>query len=62
MLKLIVDYPDREEELKILEANANVSVIHEVNPVVDAETIFRSRKLIDGIYLDDKLKAYLVGS
>ena len=43
MLKLIVDYPDREEELKILEANANASVIHEVNPVVDAETIFRSR-------------------
>ncbi len=60
MLKLLVDYPDREDELKILEANANVTVMHEVNPVVDAETIFRSRKLIDGIYLDDKLKAYLV--
>jgi MoxR-like ATPase len=60
MLKLLVDYPDRDEELKILEANANVSVNHQVNPVVDAETIFRSRKLIDGIYLDDKLKAYLV--
>ena len=27
---------------------------------MDTETIFRSRKLIDGIYLDDKLKAYLV--
>ncbi len=60
MLKLLVDYPGREDELKILEANANVTVMHEVNPVVDAETIFRSRKLIDGIYLDDKLKAYLV--
>ena len=60
MLKLLVDYPGKEDELKILEANANVTVMHEVNPVVDAETIFRSRKLIDGIYLDDKLKAYLV--
>ena len=28
--------------------------------MVDAETIFRSRKLIDHIYLDDKLKGYLV--
>ncbi len=60
MLKLVVNYPDREDELRILNANANVSVSHMVNPVVDAETIFRSRKLIDGIYLDEKLKGYLV--
>ena len=60
MLKLVVHYPDREDELRILNANANVSVSHTVNPVVDAETIFRSRKLIDGIYLDEKLKGYLV--
>ncbi len=60
MLKLIVDYPDRSEELKILDANANVLVDHQINPVVDAETIFRSRALIDQIYVDDKLKGYLV--
>ena len=60
MLKLLVDYPDREEELKILDSNANVSVQHEASPVVDAETIFKSRKLIDSIYLDEKLKGYLV--
>ena len=59
-LKLIIDYPDREEELKILEANANLSVKHEANPVVDAETLFRARKMVDGVYLDDKLKGYLV--
>ena len=60
MLKLVVDYPDRNDELRILNANANVLVSHMVNPVVDAETIFRSRKLVDGIYLDEKLKGYLV--
>jgi len=60
MLKLLIDYPDRSEELKILDANASVSPNHEISPVVDAETIFRSRKLIDQIYLDDKLKEYLV--
>ena len=60
MLKLVVDYPNQEDELKILDSNANVSVSHDVSPVVDADTIFRSRKLIDGIYLDDKLKGYLV--
>ncbi|MDB3959046.1 MoxR family ATPase [Opitutales bacterium] len=60
MLKLVVDYPDRSEELKILDANANVSVQRKVTPVVDAETIFRSRKLVDQIYLDEKIKGYLV--
>lgn len=60
MLKLVLDYPDREEELRILEANANTSVQHEVNPVVDAQAILRSRKLIDQIYVDEKLKGYLV--
>jgi len=60
MLKLVVDYPDREEELKILDSNANVSVKHQVSPVVDAETIFRARDMVDQIYLDNKLKGYLV--
>jgi MoxR-like ATPase len=60
MLKLVVNYPNREEELKILEANANVNVQHEVNTVVEAETIFRSRELVDKIYVDEKLKGYLV--
>jgi len=60
MLKLVVNYPNREEELKILEANANVNVEHEVSPVVEAETIFRSRELMDEIYVDEKLKGYLV--
>ena len=60
MLKLVVDYPNREDELRILNANASVPVSHDVNPVVDAETIFMSRKLVDGIYLDEKLKGYLV--
>jgi len=60
MLKLVVNYPSKDEELKILESNANVSVRHDINPIVDAETIFKSRKLVDEIYLDDKLKGYLV--
>ena len=60
MFKLVVDYPSKAEELKILESNANVSVRHNVSPVVDAETIFNSRKSVDQIYLDDKLKGYLV--
>jgi MoxR-like ATPase len=60
MLKLLVNYPDREEELQILNSNATSKEARQVNQVVDAETIFRSRKLIDQVYLDNKLKGYLV--
>lgn len=60
MLKLLVNYPNKEDELKILDSNANVSVRQDVSPVIDAETIFKSRKLVDQIYLDDKLKGYIV--
>jgi MoxR-like ATPase len=60
MLKLVVDYPNRDEELQILEANANVTVAHDVNQVVEAETIFRSREVVDQVYVDEKLKGYLV--
>lgn len=60
MLKLVLDYPDREEELAILNSNANLSVQHQVSQVVDSDIIFKSRTLVDRIYLDDKLKSYLV--
>ena len=43
MLKLLINYPDRSEELKILDANASVNPEHIISPVVDADTIFRSR-------------------
>lgn len=60
MLKLKIDYPGREDELRILENNANTAVKHEVNPVVDPESIFQARKLVDQVYVDDKLKGYVV--
>lgn len=60
MLKLLVDYPGREDELKILDSNTQVSSPHKISPVVDSETIFKARKLVNDIYLDEKLKGYLV--
>ena len=60
IFKLLVNYPSRDEELQILNANANVSSQQVVNQVVDIETILRSRKLVDQIYIDNKLKEYVV--
>ena len=60
MLKLKIDYPNRKEELQILENNAITKVEHKVNAIIDPESVFKARELVDQIYMDDKLKGYVV--
>ena len=60
MLKLVITYPSREEERRILEANARTEVDYSVQPVVDPDAILRARKVVDEIYVDDKIKDYIL--
>ena len=60
MLKLKIDYPGREDELLILENNACTKVAHEVSPVIDPDSVFKAREFVDQVYMDDKLKGYVV--
>ena len=60
MLKLRIDYPSKEEELAILNANESTAPRHDVSPVIAPETIFQARKLVDAVYVDEKLKSYIV--
>jgi MoxR-like ATPase len=59
-LKLRIDYPDKNEELEILNRMASVDPALDVEPVLGPEDIFDLRKVIDGIYMDDKIKRYIV--
>ena len=60
MLKLKVPYPSREEELQILERMAHTQPQIQVKPVVSTDDILRVRSVVDEIYLDDKVKQYIV--
>ncbi len=60
MLKVTVGYPTREEERGILDAMATSSPRLEVQPVVTAEEIIRARSLVNSIYVDDRVKDYIV--
>jgi MoxR-like ATPase len=60
MLKLHVDYPSREEERQILDRMAFVNGRREVRPVVSTSDILAARTLVDEIYVDDKIKDYIV--
>jgi len=60
MLKLTVDYPSRDEELRILEMMAHTQADKPVEAVASAIDVLAARELIDGILVDDRIKQYIV--
>ena len=60
MLKLKIGYPSRGEERQILDLMAKTSHIPVVTPVVEAKQIMTAREVINEIYIDDKVKDYIV--
>ncbi len=60
MLKVIVGYPTRKEERAILDAMATSSPRLEVSPLVTKEQILEAREVVNQIYVDEKVKDYIV--
>jgi len=60
MLKVTVGYPTREEERAILDAMATSAPKLEVQPIVEAEQIIRARGIVNEVYVDDRVKDYIV--
>jgi MoxR-like ATPase len=60
MLKLSIPYPSRDEELQILDRMARTQPSISVQVVASTEDILRARSVVDAIYLDAKVKQYIV--
>ncbi len=60
MLKLKVDYPSKDEEREILDRMALTETNIKVNSVLAPGDIKRLRSVVDQIYIDDKIKDYIV--
>lgn len=60
MLKLRITYPNKKEEKQILERMSSTQQIDSVTPVVTPDDIFRARKVVDQIYIDEKVKDYIL--
>ncbi len=60
MLKLKVGYPTKVEERQILDRMASTSVKSASKPVVSPDDIVRARDVVNRIYMDDKVKDYIV--
>ena len=59
MLKLSVDYPDKDEEVEILRRVAG-GPMPEASPVVTAADILKARRAVQMIYMDSQVERYIV--
>jgi MoxR-like ATPase len=60
LLKVVVTYPTRDQELQILERMASTGTQPNVSAVMKPEDILAARRIVDEIYLDEKVARYIV--
>ena len=60
LLKVIIDYPNPDEERSILERMGKSTVNLKTNQILSKEQIAESRIITDSIYVDESIKDYIV--
>ncbi len=60
MMKVVVNYPNRSEERAILDAMATTAAMAVPRAVVSAAQIVQARQVVDTLYVDDKIRDYIV--
>ena len=60
MLKAKISYPKREEERDIVRMNLSGAGMPEPNKVISPEDIVKARKVVEDVYMDEKIEKYIV--
>jgi MoxR-like ATPase len=60
MLKIVIGYPSKDEEVKILDRMAGASLEPRVSPVLEPADILSARDAARQVFVDDKVKRYAV--
>ncbi len=60
MLKVKVEYPNREEERIIMKRNLEGIRLEELHPIVHKDQVLKSRNLVRRIYMDEKIEQYIL--
>ena len=59
MLKVVIDYPNKDEEKIIIRHNL-AKTFPTVNAVLKTDAIIRARDLVKEVYMDEKIEQYIV--
>lgn len=60
LLKLKIEYPSRIEEMEILDGAAKINGKISTNGVASIDQILSSRRLIDEIFIDERIREYII--
>ncbi len=60
MLKVILDYPHRNDESIIIRNNVSTKPFPKAKAVVSAQDIIRARATVREVYMDEKIERYIV--
>lgn len=59
MLKVVIDYPKKEEEKLIVRQNMEKS-FPQANTILKPEDIIRAREVVKDVYMDEKIEKYII--
>lgn len=59
MLKVLIGYPSKVEEIEIVKRMSGSTSNEKINSVIGPEKIFELRKLVDSVFVDEKLYKYV---
>ncbi|MBL4625194.1 MAG: MoxR family ATPase [Flavobacteriales bacterium] len=60
MLKVVLDYPKREEEKLIIRQNISVNPYPQPNAILASSDIEKARKIVRKVYMDEKIEQYII--
>jgi MoxR-like ATPase len=59
MLKVVINYPKKEEERQVIKQNISGEKI-EIQPILNTKEIIEARKIVRDVYLDEKIEKYIL--
>lgn len=60
MLKIVIGYPNKEEERKIITSNIQPSGMPQANSILSTDAIIKARAVVKDVYMDEKIERYIV--
>ncbi|KAA8481833.1 MoxR-like ATPase [Arcticibacter tournemirensis] len=60
MLKIVIGYPNKDEEKRIMRANISPQGMLKPNAIIRPEEIIKARKVVREVYMDEKIEQYII--
>jgi len=60
MLKVILDYPKKEDEKLIIRQNISATEFPKTSPILKPEDIVKAKSVVREVYMDEKIEQYIV--